>query len=68
MIMPGLSGSETYDRLKEMDPGIKVILCSGYSIEGQAAKILERGCNSFIQKPFTITELSEKLMEVLGRS
>lgn len=68
MIMPGLSGSETYDRLKEMDPGIKVILCSGYSIEGQAARILERGCNSFIQKPFTISELSEKLMEVLGRS
>jgi PAS domain S-box-containing protein len=68
MIMPGLSGSETYDRLKEIDPNIKVILCSGYSIEGQAAKILERGCNSFIQKPFTVTELSEKLMEVLGKT
>lgn len=68
MIMPGLSGSETYDRLKEMDQDIKVILCSGYSIEGQAAKILEKGCNSFIQKPFTVTELSEKLAEVLGRS
>lgn len=67
MIMPGLSGGETYDRLKEMDPGIKVILSSGYSIEGQAAKILERGCNAFIQKPFTVTELSEKLKEVLGR-
>ncbi len=68
MIMPGLSGSETYDRLKEMDPGIKVILSSGYSIEGQAARILEKGCNAFIQKPFTVTELSAKLVEVLGKN
>jgi PAS domain S-box-containing protein len=68
MIMPGLSGSDTYDRLKEMDPGIKVILSSGYSIEGQAARILEKGCNAFIQKPFTVTELSAKLVEVLGKN
>ena len=66
MIMPGLSGSETYDRLKEMDSGIRVILSSGYSIEGQAAEILEKGCNAFIQKPFTINELSAKVREVLG--
>ncbi len=65
MIMPVMSGGETYDLLKNMNPHLKVILSSGYSVEGQAAKILERGCNGFIQKPFNVFELSKKIREVL---
>jgi CheY-like chemotaxis protein len=65
MIMPGLSGSAIYDSLKGINPQIKVILASGYSIDGQASQILERGCNGFIQKPFDITMLSQKIREVL---
>lgn len=68
MIMPGMGGGETFDRLKEIDPGVKVLLSSGYSIEGMATDILERGCNQFIQKPFDIKELSQKLRDVLDRS
>jgi len=66
MIMPHMGGGETFDRLKEIDPGIKVLLSSGYSINGQATEILERGCNGFIQKPFDIKKLSLKIREVLG--
>ena len=40
MIMPGMGGGETFDRLKAMNPAIKVLLSSGYSINGQASKIL----------------------------
>lgn len=65
MIIPGVSGKEFYDNLKKIDPEIKVLLSSGYSISGQAAEILERGCNGFIQKPFKIRELSAKIREVL---
>ncbi|MFV9646783.1 MAG: response regulator, partial [Desulfobacterales bacterium] len=54
MIMPDIGGSEIYDRLKEINPEIKVLLSSGYSINGQATEILNRGCNGFIQKPFSI--------------
>ena len=67
MIMPGLGGGETFDRLKEIDPGIKVLLSSGYSINGQATKILDRGCDGFIQKPFNMQQLSEKIREILDR-
>ncbi|MEW6328337.1 MAG: response regulator [Thermodesulfobacteriota bacterium] len=67
MIMPGIGGGETYDRLKEIDPGIKVLLSSGYSINGEASKILERGCSGFIQKPFNMQRLSAKIREVLNR-
>jgi len=66
MIMPEMSGGETYDRMKEINPNIKVLLSSGYSINGQATEILERGCDGFIQKPFTIKELSNAIREVLG--
>ena len=65
MIMPGMSGAETYDVIKKINPDIKVILSSGYSLEGQATKILERGCNGFIQKPFNVSDLSRKIREVL---
>ncbi len=65
MIMPDMSGSVTYDRIKEIDPDIKVLLSSGYSINGQATEILNRGCNGFIQKPFKVKELSQKLREIL---
>jgi signal transduction histidine kinase/ActR/RegA family two-component response regulator len=65
MVMPDMSGGETYDRMKDIDPKVKVLLFSGYSIDGQATEILNRGCNRFIQKPFKMKELSQKLREVL---
>jgi two-component system cell cycle sensor histidine kinase/response regulator CckA len=66
MIMPDMSGGEVYDRIKEIDPGAKVLLSSGYSFNGKASEIVKRGCNGFIQKPFKIEELSQKLREILG--
>ena len=65
MIMPDMGGGETYDKLKEINPKIKVLLASGYSIDGQASEILDRGCNGFIQKPFQMENLSRKIKEVL---
>jgi len=65
MIMPDMGGGETYDRLKDINYKVKVLLSSGYSINGQATEILDRGCNGFIQKPFRMKELSQKLREVL---
>jgi len=67
MIMPGMGGGETYDSLKKINPEVKVLLSSGYSIDGMATDILERGCNQFIQKPFDIKELSQKLREVIDQ-
>jgi len=65
MIMPGMSGSETFDRLKEIRPDVKILLSSGYSIDGQATKILRRGCDGFIQKPFNMNQLAEKIRKIL---
>jgi signal transduction histidine kinase/CheY-like chemotaxis protein len=65
MIMPGMGGGETFDRLKGINSAIKVLLSSGYSINGQATKILQRGCDGFIQKPFTMNQLSQKIHDIL---
>ncbi len=67
MIMPEMGGGETFDRLKEIDPDVKVLLSSGYSINGQATKILRRGCDGFIQKPFNMNQLAEKVQQILVR-
>jgi CheY-like chemotaxis protein len=67
MIMPDIGGGEAYDKLKAINPQIKVLLSSGYSIDGHATEILKRGCNGFIQKPFNIIDLSKKLREVLDQ-
>jgi PAS domain S-box-containing protein len=66
MIMPGMGGGKTYDKLREKDPDVKVLLSSGYSINGQATEILDRGCNGFIQKPFNIEKLSHSIRKIIG--
>ena len=65
MIMPDMGGGKTYDQLRAIDPGVNVLLSSGYSIDGQASAIMNRGCNGFIQKPFNLQSLSEKVRDVL---
>ena len=65
MIMPDMGGSAIYDRLKKINPNVRCLLASGYSMNGQATEILERGCNGFIQKPFNMEQLSQKVREVL---
>jgi two-component system, cell cycle sensor histidine kinase and response regulator CckA len=65
MIMPDLGGRETFERIKEIDPGVRVLLSSGYSLDGQAEEIMEKGCKGFIQKPFSLGELAGKIRGVL---
>jgi len=68
MIMPGMGGGETYDRMKEIDESVRVLLSSGYSINGQAKEIMDRVCMGFIQKPFSLNDLSIKIREALGET
>jgi len=66
MVMPGMSGGEVFERLRAIDPGVKVLLASGFSLNGQAGEILARGCRGFIQKPFNLEQLSQKLSEIVS--
>ena len=67
MVMPEMSGSEVFDELKKIDPDVKVLLSSGYSLNGHASKIIERGCVGFIQKPFSLHDISSRLRGILDK-
>jgi len=65
MIMPGMGAGDTYNELQVIDPAIKVLLSSGYGVDEQTSEIMERGCKGFIQKPFNMQALSEKIEEIM---
>jgi signal transduction histidine kinase/ActR/RegA family two-component response regulator len=67
MIMPGMGGKDTYEALKKINPDVKILLSSGYSISGEAMELINRGCNGYIQKPFSYTQLSQRMREVLDK-
>ncbi len=58
ILMPGLSGLETYDLLKEINPAINVVFSSGYSSDESIEQILRTDNQHFLQKPFAVAELS----------
>jgi len=65
LIMPGMDGGQTFERIREIAPQLAVLLSSGYAVNGKATDILARGADGFIQKPFNLNELSEKVRTVL---
>jgi len=65
IVLPDMDGKAIYPRIMEARPNLKILVCSGYSIEGPAQEIINAGAQGFIQKPFTIAEISEKLKEIL---
>ncbi|MCX8110217.1 MAG: PAS domain S-box protein, partial [Syntrophorhabdaceae bacterium] len=67
MIMPGKGGEETFEELHSINPDVRVILASGYSMDGAAERVMKKGCRGFIQKPFNLNELSNKIREVLNK-
>jgi two-component system cell cycle sensor histidine kinase/response regulator CckA len=67
MIMPEMSGEDVFEKIKEIRPDTKTLLSSGYSLDGQAKTIMERGCGGFIQKPFRIESFATKIREILDQ-
>ncbi|OGR14013.1 MAG: hypothetical protein A2341_18745 [Deltaproteobacteria bacterium RIFOXYB12_FULL_58_9] len=66
LVMPHLSGREVFERLRAAYPKVRVIVCSGYSVEGEAQKVLDLGARQFLQKPFRRDQLAESLSETIN--
>jgi CheY-like chemotaxis protein len=65
VVMPGMNGRELYDEIRRTRPHIKVVYMSGYTANVIAHHgILESGIQ-FIQKPFTVKTLADKVRQVL---
>ncbi len=65
--LPDISGDRLYPIIMEARPNLKVIVCSGYALDGPVREILNAGAEAFIQKPFSIAQISEKLKAVLDQ-
>ncbi len=65
MILPEMKGTEIFQALKGLNPAAKIVLCSGYSIEGEATALLEEGAKAFIQKPFGISEIVDIIFRLV---
>ncbi|MEN8210852.1 MAG: response regulator [Thermodesulfobacteriota bacterium] len=66
MVMPQINGQETFEKIREVDPDMKVLICSGYIKEDKMKKMVQKGCDEYILKPFDVVSLSEKLNKVLS--
>ena len=65
LTMPHMNGEEAFRALREMDPGVRVVLSSGYSESELTARFAGKGPSGFVQKPYTLSVLREKLRAAL---
>ena len=68
MLMPGMGGAETFQELTEIDPKVRVLLSSGYSLDEEVQQVMAAGARGFIQKPYRLALLSHKVAEILDKS
>jgi two-component system cell cycle sensor histidine kinase/response regulator CckA len=67
LIMPGMGGGVTYDLVKQINDNVKVLLSSGYSYRGEVERLMQKGCDGFIQKPYDIYQISSAVRKTLDR-
>ena len=66
MIMPNMSGGDCFRRMKEINPKARVVLSSGYSMDGAIQEVMNEGILAFIQKPYRLEELSRVVGTAVG--
>jgi two-component system, cell cycle sensor histidine kinase and response regulator CckA len=66
MVMPGIGGDQAVEMIRAIQPGVKVIMVSGYLENDGAKKISNQIGGAFLQKPFRVDVLSRTIRELLG--
>ena len=66
MVMPGLTGRQTFEKIRELWPELPVIVVTGYADERETIEMLDSGINGFIDKPFKAGQIAHKLAEIFG--
>ncbi|NNL42261.1 MAG: response regulator, partial [Desulfobacterales bacterium] len=68
LIMPGMGGRRCLEELMKMNPSLKVIIASGFSVNGPAKEILQSGAKGFIDKPYDVKQMLNMVREVLDKN
>jgi len=67
IIMPGMGGRKCLEELLKMNPKSRIIIASGYSINGPAKKVLEAGAKGFISKPYDMRGMLQTVRKILDK-
>ena len=67
MMMPGMGGRECLARLRAKQPGVRVLVTTGYTSDGSAHELLGEGALGIVEKPLDIAAFAEKVQETMGR-
>lgn len=65
LTMPGMDGKETFGKLRDLAPGLPIIISSGLSVEQVSAQFGDKPSTAFIQKPYQIADLSSTIQTIL---
>lgn len=65
MVMPVLSGHDIFLRLRKLDPGVRVLLCSGFKQDQRVDQLLQQGAAGFVQKPYALHELGLAIRQAM---
>ena len=65
--MPGLSGEATFEKLRDLEPSLPVLIWSGYGAEQDVSSMLKRGAVGFVQKPYRVADLSRTVAQKIRR-
>lgn len=68
MVMPKMSGKDVFLEIKKVNPNAKVILSSGFRQDERVEEVIQHGVDGFVQKPYILQTLSDKLFEIFGKS
>ena len=60
------NGEHTFEKLKKINADLKIILTSGYTEDYSIRELAKKGCSDFLQKPFNIKALSQKIRDILN--
>ncbi|HEY7528401.1 MAG TPA: PAS domain-containing protein [Candidatus Deferrimicrobiaceae bacterium] len=66
LIMPEMGGVEAFHRIREIDPGARILFSSGYAASGQPDALPAEGADGFIQKPYRLSALAAAIRQALG--
>ncbi len=65
LTMPVMGGKECFHELRDINPDVKILICSGYSEEMGASELLEAGAVGFLAKPYTLPALVRRVADCL---
>jgi DNA-binding NtrC family response regulator len=64
--MPSQSGAETFEQIRRARPAVKALLMGGYTPPESGPSFPVDADTDFIEKPFTLRDLSEKMQRLMG--